>query len=75
MDRKIIDLDQGWDYMQKGITKLKNILEGLPEKPFCSEEYIMLYTYPFCGTELLLTFFVVDKLDYIFEVFSNFVIA
>ncbi|XP_028804235.1 cullin-1 isoform X2 [Neltuma alba] len=44
MDRKIIELDQGWDYMQKGITKLKNILEGLPEKPFSSEEYIMLYT-------------------------------
>lgn len=52
MERKIIDLDQGWDYMQKGITKLKNILEGLPEKPFCSEEYIMLYTYPFSGIDL-----------------------
>lgn len=30
--------------MQKGITKLKRILEGLPESPFSSEEYMMLYT-------------------------------
>lgn len=46
MERKIIELDQGWDYMQKGITKLKRILEGLPEAQFNSEEYMMLYTYP-----------------------------
>ncbi|KAL6210423.1 hypothetical protein ACLB2K_015655 [Fragaria x ananassa] len=44
MERKIIELDQGWDYMQKGITKLKRILEGLPEAQFNSEEYMMLYT-------------------------------
>ncbi|XP_027188477.1 cullin-1 isoform X2 [Cicer arietinum] len=44
MERRTIDLDQGWDYMQKGITKLKRILEGLPETPFSSEEYMMLYT-------------------------------
>ncbi|RZB48980.1 Cullin-1 isoform D [Glycine soja] len=44
MERKIIDFDQGWDYMQKGITKLKRILEGAPETPFSSEEYMMLYT-------------------------------
>ncbi|XLR51936.1 hypothetical protein S83_002608 [Arachis hypogaea] len=43
-ERKIIDLEQGWDFMQKGITKLKNILEGLPEPHFSSEDYIMLYT-------------------------------
>ncbi|KAF5744155.1 Cullin 1 [Tripterygium wilfordii] len=42
--RKIIELDEGWDYMQKGITKLKKILEGLREPQFCSEEYMMLYT-------------------------------
>ncbi|WZZ34529.1 hypothetical protein YC2023_017930 [Brassica napus] len=30
MERKTIDLDQGWDYMQTGATKLKRILEGLP---------------------------------------------
>ncbi|PKI46479.1 hypothetical protein CRG98_033122 [Punica granatum] len=43
-DRKTIDLDQGWDFMQKGITKLKNFLEGLPEPQFSSEDYMMLYT-------------------------------
>ncbi|MCI71703.1 cullin-1-like, partial [Trifolium medium] len=46
MDRKTIDLDQGWAHMQSGITKLKRILEGLPEPQFSSEEYMMLYTYP-----------------------------
>lgn len=44
MERKTIDLDQGWDYMQNGIMKLKRILEGDQETPFSSEEYMMLYT-------------------------------
>lgn len=44
-ERKTIDLEQGWDFMQKGVTKLKNILEGLPEPQFSSEDYMMLYTY------------------------------
>ncbi|KAK9983817.1 hypothetical protein SO802_033342 [Lithocarpus litseifolius] len=44
MERKIIELDQGWEYMENGIMKLKRILEGLPEPPFSSEEYILLYT-------------------------------
>ncbi|XWS39052.1 hypothetical protein CRYUN_Cryun18bG0017000 [Craigia yunnanensis] len=43
-ERKTIDLEQGWEFMQKGITKLKNILEGLPELQFSSEDYMMLYT-------------------------------
>ena len=47
IERKTIDLEQGWDFMQKGITKLKNILEGFPEPQFSSEDYMMLYTYPF----------------------------
>ncbi|CAH9101994.1 unnamed protein product [Cuscuta europaea] len=42
--RATIDLEQGWDFMQRGITKLKNILEELPEPQFSSEEYMMLYT-------------------------------
>ncbi|XP_019175238.1 PREDICTED: cullin-1-like [Ipomoea nil] len=42
--RSTIDLEQGWDFMQRGITKLKNILEGLPEPQFSSEDYMMLYT-------------------------------
>ncbi|XP_075476252.1 cullin-1-like [Primulina tabacum] len=42
--RNIIDLEQGWDIMQKGITKLIKILEGLPEPQFSSEDYMTLYT-------------------------------
>ncbi|KAJ9547630.1 hypothetical protein OSB04_020173 [Centaurea solstitialis] len=41
---KIIELDEGWNFMQTGIKKLKKILEGLPEPQFSSEEYMMLYT-------------------------------
>nr|GMD13041.1 cullin-1-like [Ipomoea batatas] len=40
---KTIELEEGWDFMQKGITKLKRILEAQPES-FSSEEYMMLYT-------------------------------
>ncbi|KAM3231468.1 cullin-1 [Capsicum chacoense] len=40
---KTIELEEGWEFMQKGITKLKKILEGHPES-FSSEEYMMLYT-------------------------------
>ncbi|CAN4101182.1 unnamed protein product [Withania somnifera] len=40
---KTIELEEGWDFMQKGITKLKTILEGHPDS-FSSEEYMMLYT-------------------------------
>ncbi|XP_077240736.1 cullin-1-like [Tasmannia lanceolata] len=43
-ERKTIELDQGWEFMQKGITKLKNILEGLPEPQFSVEDFMMLYT-------------------------------
>ncbi|GKU86772.1 hypothetical protein SLEP1_g1252 [Rubroshorea leprosula] len=44
MDHKTTELDQGWDYLQKGITKLKKILEEQPVQPFSGEEYMMLYT-------------------------------
>ncbi|KAK3441047.1 hypothetical protein EUGRSUZ_B01297 [Eucalyptus grandis] len=43
-ERKTIDLEQGWEITQKGIMKLKNILEGLPETGISSEEYMMIYT-------------------------------
>ncbi|XP_030973828.1 cullin-1-like isoform X1 [Quercus lobata] len=43
-EREIIHFEQGWELMQKAITKLKNILEGLPELQFSSEDYMMLYT-------------------------------
>ncbi|GAB4841132.1 hypothetical protein Ancab_021876 [Ancistrocladus abbreviatus] len=41
---KPIEWEQGWGYVEKGIAKLKRILEGLPEPRFTPEEYIMLYT-------------------------------
>ncbi|CAI8599774.1 unnamed protein product [Vicia faba] len=43
-DRKTIDLDQGWAYMQNGIKNLKTILEGSSKTQFSSKEYMMLYT-------------------------------
>ncbi|KAK3248376.1 Cullin-1 [Cymbomonas tetramitiformis] len=43
-DRKIIDLESGWDFMKKGISKLKDLLEGQTEAQFNAEEYMMLYT-------------------------------
>lgn len=43
-ERRVIELEQGWNFMQKGITKLKNLLEGVPEQQFSSEEYMLLYT-------------------------------
>lgn len=43
---RTIELEEGWEFMQRGIMKLKSILEGKAESQFSSEEYIMLYTYP-----------------------------
>ncbi|KAM3203682.1 hypothetical protein P3L10_031308 [Capsicum annuum] len=40
---KIIELDEGWEIMQKGITKMKKILEG-QQHSFSFEDSIMLYT-------------------------------
>ncbi|KAI9114468.1 hypothetical protein K1719_014696 [Acacia pycnantha] len=45
MGKEVIELAKGWKQLQEGITKLKNILEGLPnEEPFTSEEYSKQYT-------------------------------
>lgn len=43
-ERRVIDLNEGWDFMYKGIQKLIRILEGQPEPQFNSEDYMMLYT-------------------------------
>ncbi|KAI9122857.1 hypothetical protein K1719_005746 [Acacia pycnantha] len=43
-ERTTIDLEEGWDLIQKGITKLKNNLEGLPEEKLSSADNMMLYT-------------------------------
>nr|CAD1828427.1 unnamed protein product [Ananas comosus var. bracteatus] len=42
-ERKTIDLEQGWELIQMGITKLKNILEGLPEEEFSTEDDMTLF--------------------------------
>ncbi|KAL2893299.1 Cullin-1 [Bienertia sinuspersici] len=54
-DRKPpIELEVGWSFMEKGIKKLKNILEGLDEPPFSPEQHITLYTtiYDMCTQKL-----------------------
>lgn len=43
---KPIELEDGWEIMGRGITKLKRILEEEPQLNFSSEEYMTLYTYP-----------------------------
>nr|GEV02965.1 cullin-1-like [Tanacetum cinerariifolium] len=40
-----IPFEEGWSFMETGITKLKKILEGEPEPQFSSEQYMMQYTY------------------------------
>lgn len=42
--REFINLEEGLETIQKGITKLLNILKGLPEPNFTPEEHINLYT-------------------------------
>lgn len=37
--------DEEWEIVKKGITKLKNILEGVPEPPFTGENYMTIYAY------------------------------
>ncbi|KAF9591379.1 hypothetical protein IFM89_004064 [Coptis chinensis] len=46
--RKIIGLEEGWEFMEKGITKLKRIFEGHPEPQFTSEEYMKFYETVYC---------------------------
>jgi len=43
-ERKIIELETGWEFIQQGITKLKNFLEGISDQEISSDDYCMLYT-------------------------------
>ncbi|XP_057832855.1 cullin-1 isoform X2 [Cryptomeria japonica] len=43
-ERKTIELEEGWQFMHNGITKLKKILEGKPEEPIDADRYAHLYT-------------------------------
>ncbi|XP_052193381.1 cullin-1-like [Diospyros lotus] len=42
-ERRTIMFDEGWEFLQEGITKLTRILEGLPTIEFSSEEYMIIY--------------------------------
>lgn len=46
---KIINFEEGWGFIQQGIKKLKNNLEGFEgfhETPqFTADDYSLLYTY------------------------------
>ena len=42
-ERKTIEFEEGWEFMQRGITKLKDIVEGRLETPFSRDEKMMLY--------------------------------
>ncbi|XP_049412004.1 cullin-1-like [Solanum stenotomum] len=42
-EEKTIELEEGMECVQKGLNKLKIIIEGEPES-FTSDEYVMLYT-------------------------------
>uniref|UniRef100_A0A7N0U8X0 Cullin family profile domain-containing protein n=1 Tax=Kalanchoe fedtschenkoi TaxID=63787 RepID=A0A7N0U8X0_KALFE len=45
MSRPVIELEEGWASMQSSISKLHNLLEGLPEsQSFKPDEYMRLYT-------------------------------
>lgn len=52
MVKEPLSFEEGWGNMQKGITKLKRILET-KEDNFDSEQYMMLYTYPLSLIQLL----------------------
>ncbi|XP_074356629.1 cullin-1-like [Apium graveolens] len=43
-EKKTIDFDNGWEIIEEGITKFKNILEDQTEPQFNSEEYMKLYS-------------------------------
>ncbi|ESQ30781.1 hypothetical protein EUTSA_v10012200mg [Eutrema salsugineum] len=46
--KTINDFEQGWEYMQVGITKLKRFVEGLPGPALDPELYMDLYTTVYC---------------------------
>ncbi|CAM6081663.1 unnamed protein product [Calypogeia fissa] len=39
---KLSEFDKAWPILQKGITKVINLLDGLPEKQFTAKEYTVL---------------------------------
>ncbi|KAK9839448.1 hypothetical protein WJX81_002626 [Elliptochloris bilobata] len=43
-DRRPIELETGWSYMENGIKKLKRLLEEEDEQQFSAEQYMQMYT-------------------------------
>ncbi|XP_023643205.1 putative cullin-like protein 2 [Capsella rubella] len=41
----MLSFEEGWSYMQEGITKMTKILEGEPEPQFTFTQYVDLYRY------------------------------
>ncbi|CAM6103286.1 unnamed protein product [Calypogeia fissa] len=41
-DPKLLEFEEAWPILQKGITKVTNLLDGLPEKQFTAKEFAML---------------------------------
>lgn len=58
-EEKTIELEEGMECVQKGLNKLKIIIEGEPES-FTSDEYVILYTYPWhsLNLECMLSFLI-----------------
>jgi cullin 1 len=74
-EHPIIELEQGWNFIQKNITKLKNLPVGkLGEQEFSPEEHMILYTmvfnmcmYPNNHSQQLY-----DRYKGVFKEYSNF---
>jgi len=43
-DKELIQLEEGWNELQRGIDKLKSYLEGESPSAFTADEYMLLYT-------------------------------
>jgi len=43
-NRQPISIEHGWAEMEKGIAKLRNLLENVPEEQFTASQYMNLYT-------------------------------
>lgn len=43
-ERRPIELNAGWSFMERGIHKLKRILENEHEAQFTASHYMNLYT-------------------------------
>ena len=45
MEKKIIELEDGWKILSTGISKLKRLLDDKLDGKFTGDEWMRLYTY------------------------------